>query len=206
MSVRTRKYALLVAVIGLVAPLLGACSGNIVEAPYYETTNVAGFRSYAAPSNIMVMEVHDGQTGIDDARWASLLSNHGFAPQLAFITPKKAKADMASASADSNARKDHPTLRPDQRMVVVVNPTQDTWRNAMCQNPQNTPLTPGEKTIPVRFAFCSGDSVISEIRANITNPITPQQIDEMAPTLIHYLFPISQPDHNENRCSRFAPC
>ncbi|RCK48674.1 hypothetical protein TH25_13765 [Thalassospira profundimaris] len=204
MSVKTRKYAVLAALMGFAAPLLGACSGNIIEAPYYETTNVAGFRSYAAPSNIMVMEVHDGQTGIDNARWASLLSNHGFAPQLQFVTPEKAKAEMAGAHTDT--RKDHPTLRPDQRLVVVVNPTQDTWRNEMCQNPQNTPLTPGEKTIPVRFAFCSGDSVVSEIRANMTNPINPQQVDDMASTIIHYLFPINQPDRNENRCNRFAPC
>ena len=200
MSAKTRKYALLAALMGLAAPLLGAC-GNIIETPYYETSNVSGFRSYAAPSNIMVMEVHDGQTGIDDARWASLFSNHGFAPQLQFITPEQAKAEMAKAKTGD----DHPTLRPDQRMVVVVNPTRDTWRNEMCKNPQNTVATPGEKSIPVRFAFCSGDRAISEIKANMTNPITQKQLDDMSSTLIHYLFPISQPDHNDDRCSRFNP-
>lgn len=204
MSAKARKYSLLIAVLGIAAPLLAACSGNTIEAPFYDTTNVEGFKRYAAPSNVMVMEVHDGQTGIDDESWAKLFSGRGFAPQLQFITPETARAEMAN----TDSKDTHPTLRPKHRMVVVVNPTQDTSRNTMCENPQNAPATtaPGETTTPVRFAFCSSDSIVSELRANINTPIDQQQLDQMAPAIIHYLFPINQPDRNDNRCSRFAPC
>ncbi|OSQ38813.1 hypothetical protein [Thalassospira mesophila] len=201
MFAKRHPKALLLVLLGIAAPLLAACGASNIEAPFYDTTDVAGFKSYAAPSNIMVMEVHDGQTGIDDASWAKMFSHHGFAPQLSFITPQEAQTRLDS----TNATPDHPALRPKHRMVVVVNPTQNTSRDAMCTDPQNAAVTLSQAQTPVRFAFCSGDSVISELRANIETPIDRKKLADLAPTVIHYLFPISQPDRNDDHCSRLSP-
>ena len=201
MSAKRLPKALFLVLLGSTAPLLAACGASTIEAPFYDTTDVAGFKSYAAPDNIMVMEVHDGQTGIDDASWAKMFSHHGFAPQLDFITPQDAQTRMDNA----NSSPDQPTLRPRHRMVVVVNPTQNTARNTMCTDPKNAPLTPGQAQTPIRFAFCSGDSAVSELRANIENPVDQKKLNDLAPTVIHYLFPISQPDRNDDHCSRLSP-
>jgi len=201
MFAKRHPKAVFLVLLGIAAPLLAACGASTIEAPFYDTTDVAGFKRYAAPSNIMVMEVHDGQTGIDDASWANMFSHHGFAPQLTFISPQQAKAEAGSVNASRNK----PTLRPKHRMVVVVNPTQNTSRDAMCEDPQNAALTPGQAKTPIRFAFCSGDSVISELRANVENPIDRKKINDLATTVIHYLFPINQPDRNDDHCSRMSP-
>tara|TARA_R110002167_G_scaffold339576_1_gene547353 strand:- start:10212 stop:11006 length:795 start_codon:yes stop_codon:yes gene_type:complete len=178
---------------------LSGCSGmSILEAPYYQVTDVQSFKTYGAPSQAMRIEIHDRASTLPDAVWAQALSNHGYPPRITFLT------------ADDTPSSDQ-TLRDGYRVVAVVNPTLATSRQKMCTSPETAETietagtTEKDARVTVRFAFCAGKDIISEVRAHIVKNNFEQELVNNADSVNFMLFPRQIRDRGDRNCNRFAP-
>lgn len=197
---KSRKSAALPLALAAGTLLLAGCSNvALIEAPYYDVTEVQSFKVASAPSQIMMLEVVDANALLPEQVWATALSNHGFPPRLTFVT-----------SPDDVA--DDKILKPENRLVAVVNPSQTSRRDALCQAPQSDKLDDSNADhasdrVIVRFGFCLGGDIISETRARFTRDQFETQLINSAGTLSQQLFPIKLPDEDDNdNCPRLKPC
>ena len=145
------SYLSSIAALGAIS-LLTACNLALVEAPYYNVTEVQSFKVSGAPSQVMMLEIVDANDTLEGQVWATAMSNHGYPPRLTFVT-------------DANDIADNQTIKPENRVVAVVNPTQATMRDGLCTSPQSAKMDGTADRIIVRFGFCAGDDIISETRA-----------------------------------------
>jgi hypothetical protein len=177
------------------ALLLAGCSNmTMVEYPNYHVAEVESFKTYGAPSRVMMVEVHDRENLVTPETWASALSNHGYPPRLDFITDA---GDLAP----------NQTLRDGYRVVVAVSPSQTTMGEKICTAPETTDYPADTTRIPVRIAFCAGDSPISELRAHFIKDEFEQHLIENGDTIIYQLFPRYIRDDDDHRCGmRRADC
>ena len=74
----TRKLRKLssIAALGALSALTG-CGAALVEAPYYNVSEVQSFKVAGAPSQIMMLDIVDANDTLDNQTWADALSNHG---------------------------------------------------------------------------------------------------------------------------------
>ncbi|MFH1805665.1 MAG: hypothetical protein ABID63_12350 [Pseudomonadota bacterium] len=176
---------------------LAACGMTAIQNPYYNVAEVGSFKTYGAPDRVMLLEMHGAVDGMTNADWARILSNRGFAPRLTFVD------DAENPPMTSDGTK--AVLRPQYRLVAVIHPTQASFRDTMCQNPVSAaPATADERTA-VRFTFCAGDSGVSEVRVDIANPVTEQELDSIASPLIQTLFPHPRPGRTNRGCGGILP-
>jgi len=188
----TRKHSRLsVAAITTTAMLLGGCGAALIEAPNYKVSEVWSFKTAGAPSNVMLLEVVDPANTLPAKTWTDALSNHGYAPRLRFVT------DPADIAANE-------TIKPENRLVAVVNPSQNTFGNAICTDPQTGGMEDISDRLIVRFGFCAGDSVISETRARFVKENFEEQLFNNAAVLSFQLFPRQiRSNDDDRRCSPF---
>ncbi|WP_417825406.1 hypothetical protein [Thalassospira povalilytica] len=178
-------------VTGTALLLLGGCSATLIEAPNYKVTEVQSFKTTGAPSQVMLLEIVDPANSLPAKTWTDALSNHGFAPRLRFVTDP---ADIAASE----------TIKPENRLVAVVNPSQNTFGDAICTNPQTGGMEHISDRLIVRFGFCSGDNVISETRARFVPENFESQLFANADTLSYQLFPRHIRNNDDDRfCSPF---
>lgn len=175
-----------------VLTLLSGCGAALIEPPNYSVSEVQSFKVAGAPSQIMMLDVVDANNTLPDTAWSAALSNHGFPPRLTFIT-------------NSDDITDTQTLKPENRLVAVVNPTQSTFGGNMCTAPQSAKMDGTSDQIIVRFGFCVGGKVISQTRARFKSDTFQTQLVDSADTLSHQLFPRHILDQDDDRCSRRVP-
>ncbi|MFV1851211.1 MAG: hypothetical protein ACMZ66_10935 [Thalassospira sp.] len=189
MSMPRRPKPSLVAAIGGIA-LLAGCNVALVEKPYYNVTETESFKTAGAPSRIMLIEVVDQENTFLAEFWAESLSNHGYPPRLRYVTDP---TDVA----------DNETIKPENRVVVVVSPAQTTMRDTLCTDPQSVGNDPTSDRVIVRFGFCNGDSIISETRARYNRDQFEAQIQSNADTINYQLFPRHLRNNDDRYCSPF---
>ena len=189
----TRKLRKLssIAALGALSALTG-CGAALVEAPYYNVSEVQSFKVAGAPNQIMMLDIVDANDTLDNQTWADALSNHGYPPRLNFVT------DAADIS-------DTQTIKPENRLVVVVNPTQTTMHGTLCTDPQSAKSDGTSDRVTVRFGFCAGDDIISETRARLVRDKFEQQVINSADTISFQLFPRHIRDEDDDNCSRRVP-
>ncbi|MEQ9347284.1 MAG: hypothetical protein RIG26_12655 [Thalassospira sp.] len=168
--------------------LLSACSAALIEAPFYDVSEVQSFKVAGAPSQIMMLEIVDQDDTFPDETWITALSNHGYAPRLTYVT-------------DATDIADNQTIKPENRLVVVVSPTQSTMRDGLCTDPQSTGTDTTADRVIVRFGFCSGDDIISGTRARFVQADFEQQLRNSADTISYQLFPMHLRKNNDRYCS-----
>ncbi|WP_404426369.1 hypothetical protein [Thalassospira australica] len=168
--------------------------GNIttIEPPTYQVNDVQAFKIYGAPSQIMMLEIHDRQSSVLPETWASALSGHGFPPRLDFIT-------------DATRTGPNQTLRDGYRVVVAVSPSQTTMNEKICTAPETTDYPADATKVPVRIAFCAGEKPISQLRANFVKDDFEQQVMRNGASIIIQLFPRDIPDDNDRGCGMVRP-
>lgn len=189
----TRKRFKLSSIAALGAlTLLGGCGSALVEAPTYSVSEVQSFKVSGAPSQVMMLEIVDANNTLPNKVWSDALSHHGHSPRLTFIT-------------NSDDITDQQTLKPKNRVVAVVNPTQSTMGNKICTAPQSAKMDGTSDQIIVRFGFCAGDDVISETRARFAKDPFETQLVDTADTLSYQLFPRHMRDQDDDRCARRVP-
>lgn len=171
---------------------LGGCNLALVEKPYYSVTEVESFKTAGAPSRVMLIQIVDSNDTFTNAFWRTTLSNHGYPPRLRYVTDP---ADV----------KDGETIKPENRLVVVVNPGQSTMRETICTAPKSLPMDETNDRITVRFGFCVGDKIISETRGHFNRAQFAKQIEKNADTINYQLFPRHLRNDNDRRCNRFVP-
>lgn len=188
----TRKSSKLsLAAITATTVLLGGCSAALIEAPSYKTTEVLSFKTAGAPSNVMMLEIIDPAKTLPAKTWTDALSHHGYAPRLRFVTDR---ADIAA----------NETIKPENRLVAVVNPSQNSFGDAICTAPQTGGMEDISDRLIVRFGFCVGDRVISETRARFVKEKFEEQLFNNAATLSFQLFPRRVRTNDDDRsCSPF---
>lgn len=180
------SYLSSVAALGAIS-LLTACNLALVEAPYYNVTEVQSFKVSGAPSQVMMLEIVDANDTLEDQVWATAMSNHGYPPRLTFVT-------------DATDIADNQTIKPENRVVAVVNPTQATMRDRLCTSPQSAKMDGTADRIIVRFGFCVGDDIISETRARFTKDQFEEQLFSNADTLSYQLFPRHIRKNDDRHC------
>ncbi len=167
--------------------LAGCSNMTTVEYPTYHVSEVQSFKVYGAPNQIMMVEVHDRENLVPPETWASALSNHGYPPRLDFVTDA---GDLAP----------NQVLRDGYRVVVAVSPSQTTMGEKMCTAPETTDYPADTTRIPVRIAFCAGDSPISELRAHFIKDEFEQHVIRNSDTIIYQLFPREIRDDSDRSC------
>ena len=170
--------------------MLGGCGAALIEAPNYQTTEVLSFKTAGAPSGVMMLDIVDPANTLPAKTWADALSNHGFAPRLRFVTDP---ADIAT----------NETIKPENRLVAVVNPSQNTFGDTICTSPQTGGMEGTSDRLIVRFGFCAGDSVISETRARFVKENFEQQLFNNAAELSYQLFPRRIRSNDDHSCGRY---
>jgi hypothetical protein len=185
-----RPFLIAAAASGLL--LLAGCNIATIEPAHYQVTEVQSFKTAGAPSRIMLLEIVDANNTFSDEFWTSALSNHGFPPRLRFVTDP---ADIAEGE----------TIKPENRVVAVVNPEQTTMRDKLCTEPKSLPMEETDDRVTVRFGFCVGDSIISETRAHFKKAQLAEQIESDADTLNYQLFPRKMRNNDDRNCSPLLP-
>ena len=120
------------------------------------------------------------------------MSNHGYAPRLRFVT-------------DPNDIQDGETIKPENRMVAVVNPEQSTMGGKLCTDPKSAGTDDSSERIVVRFGFCVGDKIISETRGRFNRDQFAEQLESNADTVNFELFPRRTNNKDDRNCSSFLP-
>lgn len=177
-------------VIGLL--MLGGCNLATIEPARYNVAEVQSFKTVGAPSRVMMLEIVDANKSFSDDFWRTIMSNHGYPPRLRFVT-------------DTNDIKDSETIKPENRLVAVVNPEQSTIGAKLCTDPKSLPLDEASDEVTVRFGFCVGDKSISETRGHFNKARFAEQIENSADTINYQLFPPHLRDDDDHRCGRFKP-
>ncbi|KJE35235.1 hypothetical protein UF64_11345 [Thalassospira sp. HJ] len=172
--------------------LLAGCNIAAIERAHYEVTEVQSFKTAGAPSRVMMLEIVDASNTFTDDFWSAAMSNHGYPPRLRFVTDP---ADI----------EDGETIKPESRMVTVVNPEQSTMRGKLCSDPKSLPVDETADTITVRFGFCVGDKIISETRAHFNKAQFAEQVENNADTINYQLFPRHLRNNDDRYCSPFLP-
>ncbi len=172
------------------AIMLAGCNVALIEKPYYSVTEVESFKTAGAPSRVMLIEVVDQENTFPAAFWAESLSNHGYPPRLRYVIDP---ADIA----------DNETIKPENRVVVVVSPAQTTMRDTFCTDPKSVGTDSTADRVIVRFGFCNGDSIISETRARYNRDQFEAQIQSNADTINYQLFPRHLRNNDDRYCSPF---
>lgn len=172
--------------------LLAGCNIAAIERAHYEVTEVQSFKTAGAPSRVMMLEIVDANNTFSDDFWRMAMSDHGYVPRLRFVTDP---TDIA----------DGETLKPENRVVAVVNPEQSTMRGKLCTDPASLPMDDSSDKVIVRFGFCVGDKIISETRAHYNKAQFAKQVESNADTINYQLFPRHLRDNNDRRCSPFLP-
>lgn len=184
-----RPFSIAAATAGLL--LLAGCNMATIERAHYGVSEVDSFKIAGAPSRVMMLEIVDANNSFSDDFWRSALSNHGYPPRLRFVTDP---ADI----------KDGEIIKPENRVVAVVNPEQSTLRGKLCTAPKSHEMDATSDTVTVRFGFCVGDKFISETRAHFNKTQFAAQIENDADTINYQLFPSNM--NNDNRhCGPFLP-
>lgn len=177
---------------GIGAAVLAGCSGGLIEAPNYKVHEVESFKVAGAPNRVMMIEVHDKDNLIPKQEWATTMSNHGYPPRLTFVTDP--------AEIDANA-----VIKPENRLVVVVNPSQGTMSSALCTSPESIGSDAAAERNVVRYGFCVGDKIVSELRARFTKEDFTNQVDRNADTVMYKLFPRTLNKTGDKHCSPMLP-
>ncbi|NIY77757.1 hypothetical protein HED22_19055 [Thalassospira sp. HF15] len=172
--------------------LLAGCNIAAIERAHYEVTEVESFKKAGAPSRVMMLEIVDANNTFTDGFWSAAMSNHGYPPRLRFVTDP---ADI----------KDGETIKPENRMVAVVNPEQSTMRGKLCSDPKSLVMDETSDTVTVRFGFCVGDKIISETRAHFNKDRFAEQVENNADTVNYQLFPRHLRNNDDRYCSPFLP-
>ncbi|WP_417805977.1 hypothetical protein [Thalassospira lucentensis] len=191
MITRTRLKLSSIAALGALT-LLSGCGSALIEPPNYSVSQVQSFKVAGAPSQVMMLSVVDANNTLPDAVWTDALSDHAPAPRLQFIT-------------NSDDISDGQTLKPENRLVAVVNPTQSTMGDNICTSPQSAKLDGTSNDVIVRFGFCVGDDAISQTRAHFDKDTFQTQLVDSAGTLNRQLFPRHIRDNDHDSCSRRTP-
>ena len=171
--------------------LVAGCNMATIERPQYGVSEVQSFKTAGAPSRVMMLEIVDANNTFADDFWSAAMSNHGYPPRLRFVT-------------DPAAVKDGETIKPENRVVAVVNPEQTTMRGTLCTDPKSREMDVTSDTVTVRFGFCVGDKIISETRAHYNKDQFAEQVENSAANINYQLFPRSLND-NDRHCSPFMP-
>ncbi|BDW89334.1 hypothetical protein [Thalassospira tepidiphila] len=190
LSKLTRPFSIAVAASGLLA--IAGCNIAVIERAHYEVSEVDSFRTAGAPSRVMMLEIVDANNTFTDDFWSAAMSNHGYPPRLRFVTDP---ADIA----------DGETIKPENRMVAVVNPEQSTMRGKLCTDPKSLPMDETSDRVTVRFGFCVGDKIISETRAHFNAAQLAEQVENNADTVNYQLFPRHLRNNDDRYCSPFLP-
>jgi hypothetical protein len=190
LSTLTRQFSIAAATGGLLA--LAGCSVASIERPHYDVTEVESFKTAGAPSRVMMLEIVDTNNSFTDDFWSAAMSNHGYPPRLRFVTDP---ADI----------QDGETIKPENRMVAVVNPEQSTMRGKLCTDPKSLPMDETSDRVTVRFGFCVGDKIISETRAHFNAAQFAKQVENNADTVNYQLFPRHLGNDDDRYCSPFLP-
>ncbi|RCK41965.1 hypothetical protein [Thalassospira profundimaris] len=170
---------------------LGGCGVALIEAPNYHVSEVQSFKVAGAPSGVMMLEIIDPDNTLPAQTWADALSDQPPPPRLRFVTDP---ADV----------KDGQTLKAENRLVAVVNPSQNTFGNAICTDPQTGGMEGISDRLIVRFGFCVGDDLISETRARFVPENFETQLYNNADTISFQLFPRHMRNNDDDRtCSPF---
>jgi hypothetical protein len=172
--------------------MLSGCNVASIERPHYSVTEIESFKKAGAPSRVMMLEVVDADNTFDNAFWTEAMSNHGYPPRLRFVSDP---ADIAEGE----------TIKPDARMVAVVNPSQATMRAKLCTIPESVGMDETTDSVIVRFGFCDGDKILSETRAHFNREQLGQQIENNADTINYMLFPRHRRSNDDRYCSPFLP-
>lgn len=185
-SALKRPLSLAAAAGGLL--LLAGCNIAAIERAHYDVTEVRSFKMAGAPSRVMMLEIVDANNSFTDDFWSASLSDHGYAPRLHFVTDP---ADIKNGE----------TIKPENRMVVVVNPEQSTMRAKLCTDPKSLPMDETSDSVSVRFGFCVGDKIISETRAHFSKDKLAEQVEGNADTINYQLFPNHLRNNDDRYCS-----
>jgi hypothetical protein len=172
--------------------LLAGCNIATIEPARYKVSEVQSFKTAGAPSHVMMLEIVDANNTFTNDFWSSAMSNHGSMPRLRFITDP---ADIKHGE----------TVKPENRMIAVINPDQSTIGAKLCSDPKSLPMDETSDQVTVRFGFCVGDKIISETRGHFNRSGFATQVENNAVTVNYQLFPRHIRDRDDDNCSRRVP-